>query len=254
METKNIAILLDTDNTQLEYLPYIIEEVKQYGNPIIKWAFGNWTNSQFSSWNVPLSNLTFRLIQSPTHVKAKNTTDISLVISAMELLYTQPHITGFCIVSSDSDFMQLAMKLIESNKFVMGIGRKQTPTPFVNACHVFKYIDDFAYLIPEQSSVIEEPQKTVVEPPKVEPPKATPTKPTKTDTKIALLRQAITNKLESDGRASLSHVVNELKKLSPDFDPKKYGHSNFVKMFQSLPTHFQISMKNGSNYYIRIKK
>ena len=76
METKekNIAILLDTDNTQLEYLPLIIEEVRQYGNPIIKWAFGDWTTPQFSSWNVPLSHLTFRLIQSPTHVKGKNTT------------------------------------------------------------------------------------------------------------------------------------------------------------------------------------
>mgnify|MGYP000844424320 CR=1 FL=1 len=254
METKNIVILLDTDNTQLEYLPHIIEEVKQYGNPIIKWAFGNWTNSQFSSWNVPLSNLTFRLIQSPTHVKAKNTTDISLVISAMELLYTQPHITGFCIVSSDSDFMQLAMKLIESNKFVMGIGRKQTPTPFVNACHVFKYIDDFAYLIPEQSSVIEEPQKTVVDPPKVEPPKATPAKPTKVDAKLVLLKQAVTNMTEADGTAPLSKVVNELRRLAPKFTPKDYGHSNYVKMFQSLETHFQVSLKNKSNYYIKIKK
>lgn len=254
METKNIAILLDTDNTQLEYLPYIIEEVKQYGNPIIKWAFGNWTNSQFSSWNVPLSNLTFRLIQSPTHVKGKNTTDISLVISAMELLYTQPHITGFCIVSSDSDFMQLAMKLIESNKFVMGIGRKQTPTPFVNACHVFKYIDDFAYLITEQSSVIEEPQKTAVEPSKVDPPKATPVKPTKTDTKIALLRQAVTNMLESNGSAQLGKVAQEIKHLAPNFTPKNYGFGNYVKLFESLPSEFSIKLKDRSNYFIKIKQ
>jgi hypothetical protein len=254
METKNIAILLDTDNTQLEYLPHIIEEVKQYGNPIIKWAFGNWTNSQFSSWNVPLSNLTFRLIQSPTHVKAKNTTDISLVISAMELLYTQPHITGFCIVSSDSDFMQLAMKLIESNKFVMGIGRKQTPTPFVNACHVFKYIDDFAYLIPEQSSVIEEPQKTAIEPPKVELPKATPAKPTKTDTKIALLRQAVTNMLESNGSAQLGKVAQEIKRLSPSFKPSNYGFSNYVKLFEALPSEFSIELRDRTNHYIKIKK
>ena len=254
METKNIAILLDTDNTQLEYLPHIIEEVKQYGNPIIKWAFGNWTNSQFSSWNVPLSNLTFRLIQSPTHVKAKNTTDISLVISAMELLYTQPHITGFCIVSSDSDFMQLTMKLIESNKFVMGIGRKQTPTPFVNACHVFKYIDDFAYLIPEQSSVIEEPQKIVVEPPKVEPPKATPAKPTKADAMIILLKQAVTNMLESDGLAQLGKVAQEIKRLAPNFIPKDYGYINYVKMFEALPTHFQVIFQENSNYRIKIKQ
>jgi len=255
METKNIAILLDTDNTQLEYLPHIIEEVKQYGNPIIKWAFGNWTNSQFSSWNVPLSNLTFRLIQSPTHVKAKNTTDISLVISAMELLYTQPHITGFCIVSSDSDFMQLAMKLIESNKFVMGIGRKQTPTPFVNACHVFKYIDDFAYLIPEQSSVIEEPQKTIVETPlKTGEIKLTEYPNQKIITKIKKIKQIITNILNSNKTPILARVAQEIKRMDPAFTPNDYGYTNFLKMFESLSDYFQVVPEGTSSHIIKIKQ
>ena len=252
METKekNIAILLDTDNTQLEYLPLIIEEVRQYGNPIIKWAFGDWTTPQFSSWNVPLSHLTFRLIQSPTHVKGKNTTDISLVISAMELLYTQPHITGFCIVSSDSDFMQLAMKLIENNKFVMGIGRKQTPTPFVNACHVFKYIDDFAYLIPNGSPV-EEPKPEVISTAPKEYPTSAPI--SKEEDPINLLKRAMKNLQEGEEGADLGKVVNEIKNLDPNFTPKSLGKKNYVKLFESLPSYFQM-VKKGSNYLIKLRK
>ena len=252
METKekNIAILLDTDNTQLEYLPLIIEEVRQYGNPIIKWAFGDWTTPQFSSWNVPLSHLTFRLIQSPTHVRGKNTTDISLVISAMELLYTQSHITGFCIVSSDSDFMQLAMKLIENNKFVMGIGRKQTPTPFVNACHVFKYIDDFAYLIPNVSPVEEPKPEVAPATPKVETLKP---EPITKNSKLDILIQAVENQMEGERGAPFNSVVCELKRLNPDFTPKSYGKGNYISIFKSLPSYFQM-VKKGSNYLIKLRK
>ena len=90
------------------------------------------------------------------HSKGKNSTDISLVISAMEILYTYPYITGFCIISSDSDFTELVVKLKENNKFVMGIGKRQTPPAFVKACHKFKYTDDYKStdINPEQISII----------------------------------------------------------------------------------------------------
>ena len=253
IKEKNIAILLDTDNTQLEYLPLIIEEVRQYGNPIIKWAFGDWTTPQFSSWNVPLSHLTFRLIQSPTHVKGKNTTDISLVISAMELLYTQAHITGFCIVSSDSDFMQLAMKLIENNKFVMGIGRKQTPTPFVNACHVFKYIDDFAYLIPNVPPVETPKPELALAAPKVETLKPEPITKNSKGSLLDILIQAVENQMEGERGAPFNSVVCELKRLNPDFTPKSYGKRNYVSIFKSLPSYFQL-IKGENNYHIKLVK
>ena len=64
----------------------------------------------------------------------------------------------------------------------------------------------------------------------------------------------MTNTAEADGTAPLSKVVNELKRLAPRFSPKDYGHSNYIKIFKSLSTHFQVNKNDKSNYYIKIKR
>ena len=145
---KKIAVLIDADNAQAEYLSQSIEEVKLYGDPILKWAFGDWTTPQLSSWKQYMASFAIKPLQSFAHSKGKNSTDISLVISAMEILYNYPYISGFCILSSDSDFTELVVKLKENNKFVLGIGKRQTPPAFVKACHKFKYTDDYDYTTP----------------------------------------------------------------------------------------------------------
>ena len=252
METnqKRIAILIDADNAQPSTISKIIEEVETYGKILIRWAFGDWTTSQLRGWKDTLPVFSIKPIQSFAHAKEKNSTDITLVINAMNLIHTHPHITGFCIVSSDSDFMQLAMKLIENNKFVMGIGRKQTPTPFVNACHVFKYIDDFAYLIPNGSPV-EEPKLEVISTAPKEYPTSAPI--SKEEDPINLLKRAMKNLQEGEEGADLGKVVNEIKNLDPNFTPKSLGKKNYVKLFESLPAYFQM-VKKGSNYLIKLRK
>ena len=93
----------------------------------------------------------------------------------------------------------------------------------------------------------------------ITPQKTTTTPPAgksanKTDAKLILLKEAVTNTAEADGTAPLSKVVNELRRLAPRFSPKDYGHSNYIKIFKSLPTHFQVNKNDKSNYYIKIKR
>ena len=261
---KKIAVLIDADNAQAEYLSQSIEEVKLYGDPILKWAFGDWTTPQLSSWKQYMASFAIKPLQSFAHSKGKNSTDISLVISAMEILYNYPYISGFCILSSDSDFTELVVKLKENNKFVLGIGKRQTPPAFVKACHKFKYTDDYNYTTPTVPIVPELPASSTIiaKEPKIiliTPQKTTTTPPAgksanKTDAKLILLKEAVTNTAEADGTAPLSKVVNELRRLAPRFSPKDYGHSNYIKIFKSLSTHFQVNKNDKSNYYIKIKR
>ena len=259
-EIKKIAVLIDADNAQAEYLSESIEEVKLYGDPILKWAFGDWTTPQLSSWKQYMASFAIKPLQSFAHSKGKNSTDISLVISAMEILYNYPYISGFCILSSDSDFTELVVKLKENNKFVLGIGKRQTPPAFVKACHKFKYTDDYDYTtpivaeLPASSTIVAKEPKIIV----ITPHKTTTTPPAgkpanKIDAKLILLKE-VTNMAEADGTAPLSKVVNELRRLAPRFSPKDYGHSNYIKIFKSLPTHFQVNKNDKSNYYIKIKR
>ena len=208
-----------------------------------------------------MASFAIKPLQSFAHSKGKNSTDISLVISAMEILYNYPYISGFCILSSDSDFTELVVKLKENNKFVLGIGKRQTPPAFVKACHKFKYTDDYDYTtpivaeLPASSTIVAKEPKIIV----ITPHKTTTTPPArkpanKTDAKLILLKEAVTNMAEADGTAPLSKVVNELRRLAPRFSPKDYGHSNYIKIFKSLPTHFQVNKNDKSNYYIKIKR
>ncbi|EEK13502.1 hypothetical protein CAPGI0001_1953 [Capnocytophaga gingivalis ATCC 33624] len=207
-EIKKIAVLIDADNAQAEYLSESIEEVKLYGDPILKWAFGDWTTPQLSSWKQYMASFAIKPLQSFAHSKGKNSTDISLVISAMEILYNYPYISGFCILSSDSDFTELVVKLKENNKFVLGIGKRQTPPAFVKACHKFKYTDDYDYTtpivaeLPASSTIVAKEPKIIV----ITPHKTTTTPPAgkpanKTDAKLILLKEAVTNMAEADGTA-----------------------------------------------------
>lgn len=82
---KKIAVLIDADNAQAEYLSESIEEVKLYGDPILKWAFGDWTTPQLSSWKQYMASFAIKPLQSFAHSKGKNSTDISLVISAITI-------------------------------------------------------------------------------------------------------------------------------------------------------------------------
>ncbi len=135
-----LAILIDADNVSEKYIKYILDEVSGDGTATYKRIYGDWTKPELASWKNVLLENSITPIQQYSYTTGKNATDSAMIIDAMDILYSG-NVDGFCIVSSDSDFTRLASRLRESGMYVLGMGEKKTPTPFIAACNKFKYLE-----------------------------------------------------------------------------------------------------------------
>lgn len=137
---KRLAVLIDADNAPAAIVEGLFEEIAKYGVASVKRIYGDWTGPQLGGWKKVLLDHSIQPIQQFAYTKGKNATDSSLIIDAMDLLYTR-RFDGFCLVSSDSDFTRLASRLREEGLTVYGFGEEKTPKPFVAACDKFVYIE-----------------------------------------------------------------------------------------------------------------
>ena len=135
-----LAVLIDADNISDKYVKIILDETAKSGVATYKRIYGDWTNPRLVSWKNVLLDNSISPIQQYSYTVGKNSSDSAMIIDAMDILYTND-VDGFIIVSSDSDFTKLAMRLRESGKRVIGMGESKTPTPFVRACEQFKTLD-----------------------------------------------------------------------------------------------------------------
>jgi len=134
------AILIDADNISDRYVKIILDEAANSGIATYKRIYGDWTSPRLASWkNVLLENSIIPM-QQYSYTIGKNATDSSIIIDAMDILYSG-NVDGFCLVSSDSDFTRLASRLRESGMQVIGMGEQKTQKPFISACNQFKYLD-----------------------------------------------------------------------------------------------------------------
>ena len=116
-----LAVLIDADNAPRSALGDIMAEVAVYGTPTIKRIYGDWTTPNLASWKGPLLENAITPIQQYSYTTGKNATDSAMIIDAMDILYTG-QVDGFVLVSSDSDFTRLAVRLREAGKKVYGMG------------------------------------------------------------------------------------------------------------------------------------
>ena len=137
-----LAVLIDTDNASVSHLEALLSEIATLGTASVRRAYGDWTRPQLNSWKNVLLNYSIQPIQQFSYTTGKNATDSSLIIDAMDLLYTE-RFDGFCLVSSDSDFTRLAQRIREQGLLVYGFGRSTTPKAFVQACDRFTYLEFF---------------------------------------------------------------------------------------------------------------
>lgn len=110
-EKKRFAVLIDSDNISPKYAGVIFNELNEYGQATYRRIYGNW--SKGNGWNekILLEN-SIMPIQQFSYTTGKNSTDMAMVIDAMDILYSGK-VDGFCLVTSDSDFTRLAMRLRE---------------------------------------------------------------------------------------------------------------------------------------------
>ena len=136
MDNLRLAVLIDGDNAPRDCLKSIMEEIAIYGTPMIKRIYGDWASHGLSTWKNTLLENAVTPKQQFAYTTGKNATDSAMIIDAMDILYTGKA-DGYVLVSSDSDFTPLAIRLRESGMYVIGIGEEKTPKAFVQACDKF---------------------------------------------------------------------------------------------------------------------
>lgn len=213
MENKRFALLIDADNISAKYIGAILEELSTYGITTYKRIYGDWTSTQATKWKSELLENSVIPVQQFSNTVGKNATDSTLIIDAMDILYTG-NVDGFCIVSSDSDFTRLASRLRESGMEVVGMGEEKTPRSFRVACTRFVNLENLSNQDEEAES-----------------------KDNKDNTiSREVIYNAITNIInenENKGKSvELAAVGNRLVNMYPDFDVRNYGYSLLSKFVE----------------------
>ena len=133
---QNIAVLIDGDNASVKNIDVILQAIEKIGKISTKKIYGDWGQAGLSSWQEAILRHAIDPMQQFAYVKGKNATDIALVIEAMDLLHSGEY-DGFCLVSSDSDFASLAVRIRKSGVKVFGFGEKKAVVSFRQACDEF---------------------------------------------------------------------------------------------------------------------
>jgi uncharacterized protein (TIGR00288 family) len=211
VSSDRIAVLIDGENTRSAYADEVLSEVAKYGNPTIKRVYGDWTNSHLAPWARRLNSLGLRAMHQNAFTKSKNSSDLALVIDAMDLLYDD-NVEAFALVTSDSDFTSLAHRLRESGKTVYVLGEKKAPDALKNACD--KFID---------LEVVQDEKKSDAD--ELPADDDTDDAPAPTINLQSALTRAMNAVADDDGWATLAQLGKQLNRTYPSFDARSFGDS-----------------------------
>ena len=218
-----LAVLIDADNAQASLIEPLLAEVALYGEATVRRIYGDFTSSHSASWKKVLQPHAIKPVQQFAYTTGKNATDSALIIDAMDLLYTR-RFDGFCLVTSDSDFTGLAMRLREEGLTVLGFGAKKTPEAFRKACHRFVYTE----LLNEESQADDEPAPRQTR--EVQRPAKFPKK---------FMLTALEETSDDSGWANLGAFGSYLNNVQPDFDSRTYGFRKLADLVKSRPDLFE---------------
>jgi hypothetical protein len=246
-QQKHLAVLIDADNASAAIVEGLFEEIAKYGVASVKRIYGDWTGPQLGGWKKVLLDHSIQPIQQFAYTKGKNATDSTLIIDAMDLLYTR-RFDGFCLVSSDSDFTRLAARLREEGLEVIGFGEQKTPKPFVSACDKFIYTEllrnDAEPAEPESSSngasaAAPAPAATAESKPTA-PPAQAKVKPQKVP--VDFIAKVIDDNSDEDGWCHLGLLGSNISKLRSDFDSRMYGFKKLSDLIKAQSGRFELQV------------
>jgi uncharacterized protein (TIGR00288 family) len=227
-----IALLIDCDNVSYKSIEGVLEELAKYGTVNVRHAHGNWNSTNLSGWIEKLHPNAIRPIQQFAYTTGKNATDAAMIIDAMDLLYSKT-VDAFALMTSDSDFTPLVMRILESGMPVYGFGEKKTPLPFVHACSQFIYTENL------QS----EPEEKTERQAGVE--KRSRNELRGDTALVKILRTSVEQTSEDDGWAHLSKVGNYISNNS-SFSPINYGYKKLSDLIKASEL-FQVEMRNNNS-------
>lgn len=252
-----LAVLIDADNVPYSNVKGMMEEIAKFGSPTTKRIYADWTKPNSNGWKNVLLEHAITPVQQYSYTIGKNSSDSALIIDAMDLLYTGK-LDGFCIVSSDSDFTRLAIRLRESGMKVIGIGEKKTPNSLISACDRFIYIEVLDGATKKKTKKITSDSDS-----KKRPVKTAEKVPVKALSKIdediiELIETTIEDIADDDGWAFLGDVGNMIVRIRPEFDARNFGFAKLTPMLKSMKENLEIderdSDKKGIKHvFVRLK-
>ena len=241
--SNSIALLIDADNAPSGKIDFILSELAGHGVVNIRRAYGNWTKPALSGWIKVLQENSIQPMQSFDIVKGKNATDMSLLIDAMDLLYTKK-VNTFCLVTSDSDFTPLIQRLRADGKEVFGFGEEKTPEPMIASCTRFIYLENKKPAQPAKTA--EAKDKTGLQ----------AKQNLKGNTKLlTTLRNAVSASADEEGWANLSNIANRINNEGP-LDHRTYGFKKLGDLFEAIDL-FEVKREKTASHtvtYVRIAK
>ena len=269
IENLRLAVLIDGDNAPRDCLKSIMEEIAIYGTPMIKRIYGDWASHGLASWKDSLLENAVTPRQQFAYTTGKNATDSAMIIDAMDILYTGKT-DGYVLVSSDSDFTPLAIRLRESGMYVIGIGEEKTPKAFVQACDKFIRIEvirdrykktEKAAKAPAKAASKKTAAQSKAEKAAEKAPAASKAaskktaaaeekKPAVPESVIDLIADSVADLADDDGYIDLSNLGNLIIKKQPDFDPRTYGFGKLSTMLKNLPR-FEVQVRTTSDPNVR---
>lgn len=262
-KSARLAVLIDADNASAQTIKAILEETTKFGEATVKRIYGNFVGDS-GKWKAVINEYAIKPMQQFAYTKGKNATDGFMIIDAMDLLYTN-RFDGFCIVSSDSDFTALAIRLKEQGVTVYGFGKEQTPEAFRNACSQFIYVEN---LLPELK-VADSKQANVVLLDVLSSHKKT-TKDKEEVPNVSTennLAQSIELPMETIRKifeqfdsewVAMTAFGATWKRLQVDFDPRTYGCKKFTDLVKKYPDVFGYEMRSNADatqehMYVKLK-
>ncbi|MGB9128940.1 MAG: NYN domain-containing protein [Thiobacillus sp.] len=266
-EITNMALFCDFENIALgvrdaKYAQFdirkVLERLLLKGSIVVKKAYCDW--DRYKEFKATMHEAAFELIEIP-HVRqsGKNSADIRMVVDALDLCYTKSHVDTFVIISGDSDFSPLVSKLRENNKYVIGIGVKDSTSDLLSAnCDEFIFYDDLVRA--------QEAKKKRVE------KKAPAAKPAASSAKGAAPRteedrrqgaldflvetvEALIAERGSDEKIWGSMVKSTMQRRRPGFTESAYGYRSFRELVEDAQKHKMLLMvrdEKAGQYTVRL--
>jgi len=237
-----LAVLIDADNTSPRHAGAIFEEIASLGEASVRRCYGDFSSQQMSGWNKVQAEHGMVPHHSPANTVGKNSSDISLVIDAMDILHTG-RFDGFVLVSSDSDFTRLASRVREQGLDVYGIGQQKTPEAFRKACKRFIFLENLGGAgvsetkAPSSGARVEE-RATV--------------KPTHAPLSEArdLIYRAMDAIDQDDEWFALGPLGQFITAANPDFDTRTFGRKKLSDLVQDLKV-FETKRGDGNQLLVR---
>ena len=246
----NVALLIDADNASADHFDPVLTVLAELGTVNIRRAYGNWSKPSLKSWSRQAVTQAIETQQQFDLTKGKNATDMKMTIDAMDLM-AGGHVTGFGLMSSDSDFTPLVTRLRQEGIDVYGFGSDKTPEGFRRACTRFI---DVAALAASLAPASPDPVNAAVVPDEAAASPAAKAGISKVDNEVVrlLIEAYDAAKRDQNGFAALGPVGQRVANRS-SFDVRNYGFKRLSDLVQAIPNFITETRENGQTWIKRVR-